>query len=198
MSQVWICADWYLGEDRFELMDRPFISVDHMVNTLAANHNAIVDKNDTVYVIGNVCYQKKPEFLDRVSLFNGKKTLIRGNHDRPITDAQFKKYFKHVVPEGMGIELEINGIKCYLTHYPTKGREDRFNLVGHVHNIWRFQLNMFNVGIDANHFMPVNFDKIPFWFKAICDYYDNDAWIAYNPINFVYKNNRGKKGSHFP
>ncbi len=195
---TWICADHHLGEDRFEIMGRPFRSVDEMVNTLIANHNALVSKEDTVYMLGDVCYQKTPEFLDKVSAFNGKKILVRGNHDRVIDDAKFRKFFSIVIPEGMGLDLEIDGVKCYLTHYPTHGKQDRFNLVGHVHGAWKYQLNMFNVGIDVNHFRPVNLNTIPFHFKAICDYYDDDVWVAYNELNFVYKNRRGKKGSYFP
>ena len=195
---VFLTADFHLGEDRFEIMGRPFQTVDQMINTLVSNHNAMVSKDDIVYMVGDVCYQKTPEFLDRVALFNGKKTLLRGNHDRGITDAQFKKYFKVIIPEGMGIDLEIDGIPCYVTHYPTRGKQERFNLVGHVHSIFKYQLNMMNVGIDSNHFRPVNFETIPFHFKAICEYYDDDAWVAYHPINFIYKNKRGKKGSYLP
>lgn len=196
---VWLTADWHLGEDRFEIMGRPFKTQDQQVNELVARHNAVVAKNDTVYMIGDVCYQKKPEYLDRVALFNGKKTLIRGNHDRGITDAQFKKYFEHVIPEGMGMELlATDGTQCYLTHYPTRGREDRFNLVGHIHAAWKLQLNMLNVGVDVHHFQPVNLEAIPFYVRAICEFYDDDVWVGYDPINFVYKNKRGKKGSYLP
>lgn len=194
---TWLTADWHLGEDRFELMGRPFQTVDQMINTLVSNHNAMVGKDDVVYMVGDVCYQKTPEFLDRVALFNGKKTLLRGNHDRGITDTQFKKYFKVIIPEGMGVDLEVDGILCYVTHYPTRGKQERFNLVGHIHNIWRFQLNMFNVGVDANHFRPTNLNTIPFWFKSICNYYDNDAWVAYNEINSRFSKIRGKKSSYW-
>jgi calcineurin-like phosphoesterase family protein len=195
---TWLTADWHLGEDRFEIMGRPFQTVDQMISALVSNHNALVAKDDTVYMVGDVCFQKKPEFLDRVALFNGKKTLIRGNHDRPITDAQFKKYFEHVIPEGFGMDVEVDGIKCYVTHYPTRGKEDRFNLVGHIHAAWKYQLNMLNIGIDVHHFRPVNLNTIPFHFKAVCEFYDEDVWVGYDPINFVYKNKRGKKGSYFP
>lgn len=195
---IFITADHHLGEDRFELMGRPFKTTEEMTHTLVTNHNNVVDKGDTVYMVGDVCYQKAPEFLDRVALFNGKKTLIRGNHDRGITDAQFKKYFEHVVPEGMGIDLEVDGIKCFATHYPTHGKQDRFNLVGHIHAAWKYQLNMLNIGIDVHHFRPVNLNKIPFHFKAVCEYYDDDVWVGYDGINFSYRNHRGKKGSYFP
>lgn len=195
---VFLTADWHLGEDRFELMGRPFQTVDQMVNTLIANHNTVVAKDDIVYMVGDVCYQKTPEFLDRVALFNGKKTLIRGNHDRGITDEQFKKYFKVIVPEGMGLDLEIDGIKCYVTHYPTHGKQDRFNLVGHIHAAWKYQLNSLNIGVDVHNFRPVNLNTIPFHYKAVCEFYDDDVWVGYDPINFIYKNKRGKKGSYFP
>ena len=195
---VFLTADWHLGEDRFELMGRPFAMVDQMINTLAANHNALVSKQDLVYVVGDACYQKKPEFLDRVNLFNGRKILIRGNHDRGITDTEFKKYFDRVIPEGMGIDLEVDGIKCYVTHYPTRGKADSFNLVGHIHAAWKYQLNMLNIGVDVHHFKPVNLTSIPFHYKAVCEFYDDDVWVGYDEINFIYKNRRGKKGCYFP
>jgi calcineurin-like phosphoesterase family protein len=195
---TWITADWHLGEDRFDIMARPFKSVDEMINTFIANHNTLVDKNDTVYVVGDVVYQKKPEFLDRVAAFNGKKILVRGNHDRVIDDKAFLKYFSVVVPEGKGIDLDVDGHKLYLTHYPTLGKSERFNLVGHIHGAWKYQLNSFNVGVDVNHFRPVNLNTIPFHIKAVSEFYDDDVWVAYNAINFVHRNHRGKKGSYFP
>lgn len=196
--QTWLVADWHLGEDRFEIMDRPFKQVDEMINTLIIHHNSVVGKDDLVYVIGDVCYQKAPEYLPLVTKFNGKKVLIRGNHDRGIPDSEFKKYFKNVIAEGSGLELTIGDIPCYLTHYPTRGRKDRFNIVGHIHGVFKVQLNMLNVGVDAHHFRPVNANKVPFYFKAVQEFYDEDAWVAYNPINQDYVGKRGKKGSYLP
>jgi calcineurin-like phosphoesterase family protein len=190
-------ADWHLGEDRFELMGRPFISQSQMINHLMMEHNSIVTPDDKVIMVGDVCYQKTPEFLSHVARFNGKKILIRGNHDRVFTDEQLKPYFEQIIPEGEGIELIIEGIPCYITHYPTQGRVDRFNLVGHIHSAWKYQLNMFNVGVDVNHFQPVNLNRIPFHFKAVCEFYDNDVWVAYNEINSQFIGKRGKQGRYF-
>lgn len=69
--------------------------------------------------------------------------------------------------------------------------------MGHIHHIWRFQLNMFNVGVDTNHFYPVNMADIPFHYKAIVEYYDSDAWVGYNEINSAWRESRGKKSSYF-
>jgi calcineurin-like phosphoesterase family protein len=200
MKKTWITADWHLGESRFELMGRPFTSPEEQVSTLIYNHNSLVDPNDEVIVVGDVCYQFAPQFLTDVAKFNGKKTLIRGNHDRVFTDEQLKPYFHTIIKEGDGIEIDsdlTDGILCYATHYPTRGQFDQFNLVGHIHAAWKYQINMFNVGIDANCYRPVNLEKIRFHYDAICKFYDDDVWVAYNDINSDHVGFRGKKGSYF-
>ena len=55
-----------------------------------------------------------------------------------------------------------------------------------------------NVGVDANHFVPHNLDEaIPFFLKAISEFYDEDVWAAYNAANSPYVGIRGKKGVYF-
>lgn len=192
-----VVADWHLGEDRFEIMGRPFHTQLDMVSQLRINHNAVVGKDDTVYMLGDVCYQKAPEFLKYVECFNGRKILVRGNHDKNITDEEFLKYFEKVIPEGDGIDLDIHGIPCYLTHYPTCGKPERFNLVGHIHAAWKYQLNMLNVGVDVHHFRPVDLEKIPFHVKAVCEFYDEDVWVGYHNVNANWRSTRGKKSTYF-
>jgi calcineurin-like phosphoesterase family protein len=194
----WITADWHLGEDRFKIMQRPFASRKEMVEKLISNHNSMVGPHDDVYVLGDVCYQKTPEFLSEVSRFKGNKILVRGNHDRIFKDEDLKPYFSKIIDEGQGIEIEVGTNKCYLTHYPTCGRKDIFNLVGHIHSAWKFQLNMYNVGVDVHHFCPIDIDEqVPFVLEAINSFYDEDVFIAYNEINSAYKNTRGCKPSYY-
>lgn len=199
--KTWLTADWHLGEDRFELMGRPFTSRDEHIDTLIKNHNALVSPEDTVIVVGDVCYQKTPEFLPLVAKFNGKKILIRGNHDKVFTDEQLKPYFSTIYAEGEGIPLlAFDGeqkILCYVTHYPTEGVADAFNLVGHIHGAWKYQLNMFNVGVDVNNFRPVDRDRIAFHFNAITKFYDRDVWVAYDQINADFQGKRGKQNTYF-
>ena len=190
-------ADWHLGETRFELMGRPFATKNHHVSHIVNEHNMIVHVDDLVYVNGDAIYQGSPESLPLIAKLNGRKILIRGNHDRVFTDEQLAPYFEQIIPEGQGIELDVAGIPCYITHYPTKSKKDRFNLVGHIHGIWKLQLNSLNVGVDVHHFRPVNINKIPFYFKAIQEFYDEDAWAAYNEINSQFVGKRGKKGTYF-
>ena len=194
---TWLVADHHLGEDRFDIMGRPFEDPNEQVEFLIKNHNSRVKQDDLVYFVGDICYNQHPEYLKNIERFNGSKILIRGNHDRYISDNEFLKYFDSITPEGDGIELDVENIPCYLTHYPTQGREDRFNLVGHVHGAFKYQLNSFNVCVDVNHYYPVNLKTIPFHLKAITEYYDADVWVAYNKINSSHYDKRGKKTSYF-
>ncbi len=197
--KTFITADWHLGEDRFAIMQRPFVDAQQMVDKLVENHNSLVNQDDLVYVNGDVLYQKADPsiYLNQISRFNGRKILIRGNHDRVFSDEQFKPYFEEIIAEGNGVEVTIGEIQCYINHYPSLAIENRFNLVGHIHSAWKFQLNSLNVGVDVHHHFPVNFDQIPFFFKAICEFYDDDVWSAYLPANANFTKTRGKKGNYF-
>jgi calcineurin-like phosphoesterase family protein len=204
MSKTWITSDWHLGEDRMKIMQRPFASAEEHLETIIANHNKVVSKDDRVYVNGDVIYQKADPsiYLQQIARLNGRKFLIRGNHDRPFTDEQFAPYFEWIVAEGEGMEIDVpvpdsDPIQCYITHYPTHSRADKFNLVGHIHGAWKFQLNQINVGIDVNHFYPMDMAEIPFFFTAITQFYDSDVWQAYSPVNQQYVGTRGKQSRYF-
>lgn len=193
---IFFTSDTHLGETRFGIMNRPgFADAQSMVDHLVEVHNSIVAPEDLVYHIGDVCYDKAPEFLPQISRFNGHKVLIRGNHDRVFDDKELEPYFENIYAEGAGVKLDIEGIPCYANHYPHLGVSNCFNLTGHIHSAWRFQLNMMNVGVDVNHYRPVAATDIPRILKAITEFYDDDVWVAYAECNQQYQNLRGKKGN---
>lgn len=198
---IYLTADWHLGDTRMEILGRPFKSTDHQSRCLLRNFNQIITPEDTLIIVGDVCVA--PAYLPEIAKFNGKKTLIRGNHDRPFTDEQLSHYFDSIIPEDESLWAQVcspgipgGSLRCCIQHYPTQGVPEEFNLVGHIHAAWKYQLNMMNVGIDANHFKPVDMDSIPNHLKAITEVYDEDVWVAYNKINTVYRDKRGKKSSY--
>jgi calcineurin-like phosphoesterase family protein len=196
----WITADWHLGETRFDIMQRPFTDVMEHCEFIISRHNSVVDPNDVVYVLGDVIYKDADpsEFLPMVRRMNGIKLLIRGNHDAGITDQQFSPYFAAgIIADGGGGNFTVDGIKCYATHYPSSGKKDAFNLVGHIHGAWRVQLNCLNVGVDVHNYYPLSFDKIPFHFNAISKFYDRDTFAGYLDLNESFKDSRGKKTSYY-
>lgn len=191
---TYLTADWHLGETRFDIMQRPCTTVDEHVNMLLSNHNLFVKPEDEVLFVGDACFD--PAWADWISKFNGRKTMIRGNHDRKLSDEVLAKHFEKVIPEGDGIEMEYDGIPLWVTHYPSRARKDRFNIVGHVHAVWKVQLNCLNVGVDVHCFRPMPLERIRFYFNAIQKFYDEDVWAAYNEPNVVFRGLRGRTGSY--
>ena len=200
MNNLWFCSDWHFGETRLEIMQRPFKTTEEHDEALIANHNSLVAPDDSVIIAGDCVYNK--DCLPIISRMNGHKTLIRGNKERGIEDAELLKYFDKIIPEGDGIYYNyqpLDGtavIPCFITHYPTKGQKDYFNLSGHIHSAWKYQLNALNISVDVHHFRPMNSNMIPFFLKAICNFYDQDVWVAYQDYNSQFVGKRGRKGSY--
>ena len=193
---IYLTADLHLGEDRLKLMQRPFSSTDEMEATIIKNFSHLNDE-DTLIINGDICkigVEHKISVLDKIK---AQKILIRGNHDRNLKPEQLSKYFVKVIEEGDGMELDIDDLKCYVTHYPTRSIPSRFNLIGHIHSAFKVQLNMFNVGVDVNHFKPVSTEDIKFIFSSICTFYDDDVWVSDHPANAEFKGKRGKKEVRF-
>jgi calcineurin-like phosphoesterase family protein len=193
-------ADWHLGETRLEIMQRPFRDCSELWNTIIERHNRVVGPDDFVDVVGDVVSKAAEEpklWLSLLDDLNGKKRLFRGNHDVLFTNEQLSQYFYKIVPEGEGVYETIGGIPCYITHYPTQGVGDAFNIVGHVHSSWKVQLNMLNVGVDVQNFAPVPETKIKFFLDAITGFYDEDVWCSGHAANAQFNGIRGKKGRYF-
>lgn len=196
MANVWFCSDHHFGDDRFDILFRPYDSVENFNNDILEKHNSLVKEDDTVFFLGDVLTDKK--FFDVVSNMNGKKHLIKGNHEGKIPDDEYRKYFESVSEDVMlNIKPQKNKkMQMFLNHYPTKGKKDCWNICGHVHGLWKVQKNMVNVGIDAHAYSPVSLSKIIFLMNAINKYYDDDVWCYNHPANKAH-DYRGKKGSYY-
>lgn len=187
-------ADWHFGDPRVEILGRPFADADEMATHIITQHNATVSRDDTVYMLGDALHKDAGHLAPMLGDLNGDLILIRGNHDT-LPGYVLRRYFSRIVPEGEGLELDVDGLSCWLTHYPTMSRPDRLNLVAHVHGTWRVQPNMLNVGVDVHHFRPVTAEQVRFYFDAICGFYDEDVWVADHPANLAHAD-RGKPGTY--
>lgn len=196
---IWFTADWHFGDPRQTLMGRPFEDEHQCFEYVKQQFNHLVAPDDLVYMVGDIVYQNAadPEsWLDKVAEFHGHKCLCRGNHDRIFTDEQLLPYFEKIAAEDDGFLEVLNGKSYYITHYPTSGVQNAFNIVGHIHSAWRVQLNALNVGIDVNHFRPIAFDALPGVIHAIAEVYDEDVWSAYHSSNTTFRYERGKKSRY--
>lgn len=65
--------------------NRPFGSVNEMNRAMIRNWNGVVDKDSTVYYLGDMAYGRGNRTIDYwLSRLNGKVRFIRGNHDTDI------------------------------------------------------------------------------------------------------------------
>ena len=132
-----VISDHHLGHtnswEKFKLSDgsplRPFTSTEEMNETMIEQHNAKVKEQDTVYFLGDVVINKK--YLELVKRMNGRKILIRGNHD----------IFKDEDYRAVGFE-QIHGVRVFvdkfiLSHIPLHpdcvSERFRVNVHGHLH-----------------------------------------------------------------
>ena len=137
MSNRFVISDHHLGHEnswkKFKLADgsplRPFNSTEEMNEAMIERHNAVVRPQDTVYFLGDVVINKR--YLELVKRMNGKKRLIRGNHD----------IFKDNEYRDVGFE-QIHGVRVFVdqfifSHIPLHPDcvTDRFrvNVHGHLH-----------------------------------------------------------------
>ena len=177
------------------LLGRPFRDATHCAEEMLRNWNGLVEPDDTVYVIGDWCLDKKwlEEWTPR---FNGRKTLALGNYDQLAAD-EYASYFEAVCKSfSLKIEGEKQSLDVHGVHYPSLSISRHFCLVGHIHGCWRVQKNMLNVGIDSHHFRPLSVEQVLFFYNGICDFYDEDVWVGDHPANVAHEG-RGKTGTYW-
>jgi calcineurin-like phosphoesterase family protein len=169
-------SDTHFGDDRFNLFYRPFKTVQEQENYIVEKWNSVVGPEDEVYHVGD--FATTDEGLEVVKRLNGRITLIRGNYDDPRPIEKLNELF-HDVMTSMSIWVGGDGGEYVkLNHYPEKAESEMFNIVGHIHGLWKVQRNMINVSTDAWHFTPVSEDEIIFAMTAVRKYYDDNVFAG--------------------
>lgn len=190
-GEIYFTADWHFGDDRMQILGRPFSTADECAEHMVAAANSRLKENDLLVVNGDVAMTEAD--LKWVSKIAGRKVLIIGNKDTFGDDAYEAAGFYAVYQEGAFVE--IDGQDYYVTHYPTRADADYFNLTGHIHHSWRVQKNMLNVGVDANHFLPLSEEDVKFAVTAVTRFYDRDVWVGDSYANTAHAA-RGKAGRY--
>lgn len=134
---TWVIADTHFGHANiinFKREDgsplRPFKTIEEHDEIMIARWNEVVKPYDRVYHLGDFCINRKSMSVGL--RLNGKKRLVRGNHD----------VFKTAEYLEIGFE-EIYGVKVFpkqdliLSHIPlhpdSLNSRDWTNIHGHLH-----------------------------------------------------------------
>lgn len=142
MSHLYVISDLHFGHNnihRFRKVDGIESEEQHR-EMIIHNWNNTVNKNDSVYILGDAAFND----VGRQSLarLRGNKVLVRGNHDKgACTD--LLQYFSNIY----GF-LSLHG--AWLSHAPIHPQELRghVNIHGHVHGATIPDDNYINVSVE--------------------------------------------------
>ena len=173
--KTFFTSDLHFGHKNIIRFDnRPFTSVAEMDTALIDRWNAKVRKDDLVYILGDVSWYGDEKTAELLKSMNGRKILIKGNHDD--IGPKVRQCFESIHPY---LELKIGKQLVVLCHYPivffNRHHYGAYMFYGHVHNSHEWQMtenykfeleqldircNMFNVGTMVWNYEPVTFEEI--------------------------------------
>ena len=167
MNQIFFTSDnHFLHPKVIEYRQRPFTSEDQMNNWMISKWNEKIDDTDIVYHLGDFAIEKKDRESGERAIkkilpqLRGQKILIAGNHD----EAYLKIYNKYFIEILNYYELNANGKKLILFHYPIEEWNgffrDSIHLHGHQHGNNVLKKNRLDVGVDLHNFMPLSFAEM--------------------------------------
>ena len=164
---IYYTSDLHIGhENIIKLSNRRYKTVEEMNTDIIAKWNAKVKPNDDVYILGDMFFkcQDIQQVKDILKSLNGKKHLIKGNHDKFSKQLNWRDYFESV---DLYKEIDDNGRMVCLFHYPIEEwngyYRNSYMLYGHVHENMddiKKHPRKFNVGVDLNDFEPKTLDEL--------------------------------------
>lgn len=130
-------SDTHFGHKNVLRFDqRPFEGCHEMRMAVTELWNETVTNEDTVYILGDYIWSNsEKEWEVTTKALNGKKVLIRGNHDVMKNQELLKELFLDVKDY---MEVDDEGRRVIICHYPIPFYRASWNpniymLYGHVH-----------------------------------------------------------------
>lgn len=166
MRTPFFVADPHFDHERImRYCKRPFKTIEEMNETLIQNWNAAVKRGNTVYILGDFAFKNHMTHFHRL---NGKKILIRGNHDH--MNQEILRNFTEVHDL---LTRRFNRHFVTMCHYPMRSWDRSFHgsyhLFGHVHGRLSEHPSMLclDVGVDVPQwgFTPISWDVLEEYFK---------------------------------
>jgi calcineurin-like phosphoesterase family protein len=162
-----------------EYCDRPFADVEEMQTEMIKRYNDRIGTSGIVLWTGD-CFmgpESKVRAADVMSQLNGRKLLVRGNHDKAhqtmlafgfelVCEEMFLRIAERRVraihfPPGHAdpTHFDENGVDRYESKRPPKV-QDEIIMHGHTHQTTKGQDNLIHVGVDAWDYAPAMHDDV--------------------------------------
>jgi calcineurin-like phosphoesterase family protein len=152
---IYFTADLHLGHANIiRHCSRPFASVSEMDAAILAAINAVVQPDDTLWILGDFAYRGRNPHYYRYQIACRDVRMLLGNHDRrsKCEEAGFSSV-------GEVAEITVGKQRIWMSHYPHRAwpasHRGSWHLYGHVHGRlededWQRQTNALDVGVDAD------------------------------------------------
>ena len=165
MDKIYVMSDTHFGHKNVIQYCRPnFKSVEEMDETLIKNWNDTVDNDDTVFFLGDFALGPSDRLVELGKRLNGKKILIRGNHDRA-SDTKFREAgFQDIFKKPLLMHFDKFDITIEFSHAPNQEAVYP-NVYGHLHEKGFNDKTHFCVCPEINNYKPVLLDDIVKYFK---------------------------------
>jgi calcineurin-like phosphoesterase family protein len=162
---VYFTSDPHFGHQNvIKYCNRPFKTSQEMDEEMIARWNSKIQRDDTVYIIGDFAFHQPiptGKILDRL---NGSKILVYGNHDKGIKKhPELKAKFVKCVDYA---EIYIDDQFIVMSHYAmlvwNKSHHGSWMLHGHSHGALKYPYEgkILDMGVDAHNFYPLSFAEV--------------------------------------
>ncbi len=163
-------SDLHFGHKNVIKFDnRPFSDVEEMDRVMIELWNGKVQPEDTVYILGDICYRSGKTADWYLRQLRGHKILILGNHDLPILENANALRCLDGVERMMHITDGCRQVS--LCHFPIAEWNgffhDSWHVYGHIHNrkteSYEYMSKLdhaLNAGCMINNYMPSTFDEL--------------------------------------
>ena len=163
MPSVFLVSDTHFGHAgvcRFTHEDtgikiRPWTDPNEMDEDMVRMWNEIVAPNDRVYHLGDVVINRR--CLPTLGRLNGKKVLIRGNHDIFRLE-DYTPYFEDI--RGYKVLSKEGIIMSHIPVHPSQLERWKANVHGHLHSNVLDDPRYINVCVEQTEFKPILLDEI--------------------------------------
>jgi calcineurin-like phosphoesterase family protein len=167
MGNVFLISDTHFSHTRIcKFVDadgvktRPFDDPTVMDETMVSNWNSVVKPTDKVYHLGDVVINRKAlPILDRL---NGKKVLIKGNHDI-FKLSDYVKYFYDI----RAYHKLDRFLMSHIPMHPDSLGRFHGQVHGHLHRRSVGDPRYFSVCVEQHNFTPVPLEVAQHHFQQL-------------------------------
>lgn len=158
---IWVTADLHFNHPGILKTARPqFSSVQEHNEFIVKEYNEYVQKDDLVYILGDIGFTPFPDLKPWIQKLNGRKILITGNHDKGSKGILMSLGFIDVIDHPFYYSSNI-----ILSHQPDMSALNNpyvYNIHGHLHlpNAYLTLDNYINVNVELTEFKPIDLKKM--------------------------------------